>query len=107
MGGTGVREALLASGTGMGRSLALAATAIAAGFLAFAPTDYYGISQLGVIAGLGMFIALILNLTVLPALIRLTRPPGAPEKGAPASLSRIDDFVLGHRRLVVGNPGFP
>jgi hopanoid biosynthesis associated RND transporter like protein HpnN len=102
MGGTGVREALLASGTGMGRSLALAATAIAAGFLAFAPTDYYGISQLGVIAGLGMFIALILNLTVLPALIRLTRPPGAPEKGAPASLSRIDDFVLGHRRLVVG-----
>jgi len=43
-------SSLIASGTGMGRSLALAATAIAAGFLAFAPTDYYGISQLGVIA---------------------------------------------------------
>ena len=102
MGETGVSDALLASGNGMGRSLALAATAIAAGFLAFAPTDYFGISQLGVIAGLGMFIALGLNLTVLPALIRLTRPPGAPEKGAPASLSRIDNYVLGHRRLVIG-----
>jgi uncharacterized protein len=99
---TDVREALAATGGGMGRSLALAATAIAAGFLAFAPTDYYGISQLGVIAGLGMFIALLLNLTVLPALIRLTRPPGAPERGTHPSLSRIDDFVLGHRRLVVG-----
>ncbi len=102
MGETGVREALFASGSGMGRSLALAATAIAAGFLAFAPTDYYGISQLGVIAGLGMFIALALNLTVLPALIRLTRPPGAPEQGTHPSLSRIDHFVLGHRRLVIG-----
>jgi hopanoid biosynthesis associated RND transporter like protein HpnN len=102
MGGTGVRESLVASGTGMGRSLALAATAIAAGFLAFAPTDYYGISQLGVIAGLGMFIALALNLTVLPALIRISRPPGAPERGTHPSLSRIDNFVLGHRWLVVG-----
>jgi hypothetical protein len=102
MGETGVRESLIASGTGMGRSLALAATAIAAGFLAFAPTDYYGISQLGVIAGLGMFIALALNLTVLPALIRVSRPPGAPERGTHPSLSRIDNFVLGHRRLVVG-----
>jgi hopanoid biosynthesis associated RND transporter like protein HpnN len=101
-GKTDVRDALVATGSGMGRSLALAATAIASGFLAFAPTDYYGISQLGVIAGMGMFIALLLNLTVLPALIRLGRPPGAPERGTHPSLSRIDDFVLGHRRLVVG-----
>jgi hypothetical protein len=49
-----------------------------------------------------MFIALGLNLTLLPALIRLTRPAGAPERGTHPGLSRIDDFVLGHRRLVVG-----
>ena len=47
----------------MGRPLALAASAIAAGFLAFAPTAYIGVSQLGVIAGVGMLIALALNLT--------------------------------------------
>jgi hopanoid biosynthesis associated RND transporter like protein HpnN len=102
VGDGGTREALVATGAGMGRSLALAASAIAAGFLAFAPTDYTGIQQLGVVAGLGMFIALGLNLTFLPALIRLIRPSGAPERGTDPRLSMIDDFVLGHRRLVVG-----
>ena len=71
----GCATASTGAGAGMGRSLALAATAIASGFLAFAPTDYVGVSQLGVIAGCGMFIALVLNLTVLPALIALLRPP--------------------------------
>jgi hopanoid biosynthesis associated RND transporter like protein HpnN len=100
-GGT-AREAIIASGRGMGRALTLAATAIAAGFLAFAPTDYFGVSQLGVIAGAGMFIALGLNLTLLPALISIGRPPGAPEQGTDPRLSRVDHFVLTHRRLVVG-----
>ena len=92
-------RALTAAGRGMGRSLALAASAIAAGFLAFAPTDYVGVSQLGVIAGLGMFIALVLNLTLLPALIRLTAPPGATG-GADLALARPAgraDWSLGHR----------
>jgi hopanoid biosynthesis associated RND transporter like protein HpnN len=97
-----VRQALVASGRAMGRSLGLAATAIAMGFLAFTPTDYYGVSQLGVIAGLGMFIALILSLTLLPALIQLTSAPGAPENSANSWLTPIDSFILGHRRLVVG-----
>jgi hypothetical protein len=101
-GGDDVPEALAASGRGMGRSLTLAATAIASGFLAFVPTDYVGISQLGVVAGLGMFIALALNLTLLPALIQLARPAGAPERASDPRLSKIDGFVLSHRRLVVG-----
>ncbi|MDR3513131.1 MAG: MMPL family transporter [Caulobacteraceae bacterium] len=101
-GAADLRQALIATGRGMGRSLTLAATAIAAGFLAFAPTDYVGIQQLGVVAGLGMFIALGLNLTLLPALIRILRPQG---DAAPADLtimSRVDDWVLGHRKLVIG-----
>jgi hopanoid biosynthesis associated RND transporter like protein HpnN len=100
--GLSVREALIAAGRGMGRSLTLAATAIAVGFLAFAPTAYVGVAQLGVIAGLGMFIALGLNLTVLPALIRIM---GAPSGAAPHEtqfLERLDGAILGHRRLVVG-----
>jgi uncharacterized protein len=100
--GSKVDSALVATGRGMGRSLTLAATAIAAGFLAFAPTAYYGVSQLGVIAGLGMFIALTLNLTLLPAFIALTRPPGAPDRQTDVGLARIDNYVLRHRRLVLG-----
>jgi hopanoid biosynthesis associated RND transporter like protein HpnN len=98
-----VRAALVASGRGMGRSLTLAATAIAVGFLAFVPTDYTGISQLGLVAGIGMFVALGLSLTLLPALITLTRPRGAPEGGTDARLARLDAYVLGHRRMVIGS----
>jgi uncharacterized protein len=99
---TGVPDALTAAGAGMGRSLALAAIAIALGFLAFAPTAYVGVSQLGVIAGIGMLIALSLNLTMLPALITLFKPaPRARLAGGP-TLERLDGFILGHRRAVVG-----
>jgi hypothetical protein len=100
---TEVRAALVATGRAMGRSLCLAATAIAAGFFAFTPTAYSGVSQLGAVAGLGMFIALTLSLTLLPALIRLTRPPGVNQRSTDPRLARVDAFVLGHRRLVVGS----
>jgi len=100
--GWDVGPALLATARTMGRSLTLAATAIGIGFLAFAPTAYYGVSQLGMIAGLGMFAALVLNLTLLPALIKLARPPGAPVREAGTRLTLIDNYVLGHRRLVLG-----
>jgi hopanoid biosynthesis associated RND transporter like protein HpnN len=100
--GVSVHEALIATGRGLGRSLTLAATAIASGFLAFAPTAYVGVSQLGTVAGLGLFIALGLNLTLLPALIQVSRAPGAPEGGAHPALARIDNFVIVHRRLVIG-----
>ena len=102
---TGAHEvgaALSATGRTMGRSLTLAAAAIGAGFLAFAPTAYYGVAQLGVIAGLGMFTALALNLTLLPTLIGLTRPPGAPEREPSARLRTVDRYVLEHRPLVLG-----
>jgi hopanoid biosynthesis associated RND transporter like protein HpnN len=97
-----VRAALAATGHEMGKSLTLAATAIGVGFLAFGPTAYYGVSQLGVIAGLGIFIALALNLTLLPALIGLTRAPGAPDRRTNVRLTIIDKYVLSHRRRVLG-----
>ncbi|HVN44783.1 MAG TPA: MMPL family transporter [Steroidobacteraceae bacterium] len=96
-----VGSALLATARTMGKSLTLAAAAIGVGFLAFTPTAYYGVSQLGVIAGLGMFTALGLNLTLLPALIALTRPRGAPANPG-TRLTLVDNYVLGHRLLVVG-----
>ncbi|HEY5107114.1 MAG TPA: MMPL family transporter [Caulobacteraceae bacterium] len=95
------RQALVASGAGMGRSLALAAVAIASGFFAFAPTAYVGVSQLGVIAGIGMFIALALNLTVLPAFIALASPAPRPSRPDNPFLTRLDGFILGNRRGVL------
>ncbi len=57
----------------MGPALALAAVAAAASFYSVVPTGYSGIRDLGVIAGSGAFIALLANLTVLPALLTVFR----------------------------------
>jgi len=96
-----VWQSLVATGRIMGRSLTLAAAAIGVGFLAFAPTRYYGIAQLGVIAGLGMLMAVALSLTLLPALIALTRPPGCLRVGAGARLTQLETYILHHRAKVV------
>jgi hopanoid biosynthesis associated RND transporter like protein HpnN len=99
--GLSVRDALAATGAGMGRSLILAAIAIASGFLAFVPTAYLGVSQLGVIAGVGMILAVALNLTFLPALIHLLNPPADP-RALSLTLEGLDRMVLSHRRRVIG-----
>ena len=99
--GCELRAALVSTGRTMGKSLTLAAAAIGAGFLAFTPTAYHGVSQLGVIAGLGLLIALALNLSLLPALIAITRARAVAVRPA-AHLAMIDAYVLGHRKLVVG-----
>ena len=61
-------QAILISIRDVGSSLFLCALATAIGFFAFIPTDYAGVSELGVISGGGIFIGLIISLTVLPAL---------------------------------------
>ncbi|WP_031432944.1 MMPL family transporter [Methylomarinum vadi] len=55
----------------VGVSLFLCAITTAIGFLAFIPTDYSGVSELGIISGAGMFIGLTISLTVLPALLKI------------------------------------
>jgi uncharacterized protein len=99
--GVGDRQALSAAGERMGRPLALAACAIAAGFLSFIPTAYIGVSQLGMIAGVGMLIALALNLTLLPALIVLLRPAAAAAVPPPVRISRLDAAIVGARGRVL------
>ncbi len=67
----GHRPALRAALTGVGSSLSLSALCAAFGFLAFAPTAYRGLAELGVISAGGMVIAWLTSLTLLPALLEL------------------------------------
>lgn len=67
--------ALVETGRRAGRQILVAAAAIAAGFLAFVPTDFRGVAELGLIAGVGMIIAFLCTLIFLPAMIALFRPP--------------------------------
>ena len=71
-----LRKALVKAGEHIAAPLSLAAAATAAGFLAFVPTDYRGVSELGQIAGLGMIIAFLGSITVLPALLTIRQSAG-------------------------------
>jgi hopanoid biosynthesis associated RND transporter like protein HpnN len=89
MRGESQRDALLDTLTSTGSSLILCAFTAAIGLYAFIPTHYVGVSELGVIAGTSMFIALLTTFTVLPALMKImpirrprTRTPAEPVKSS-------------------------
>jgi hopanoid biosynthesis associated RND transporter like protein HpnN len=84
-----------------GRPLALAAAATTAGFYSFLPTDYRGVSELGLIAGTGMIIAFFSAITVLPALLSLLRPPAEEEPVGYKFLAPADAFLSRHRYAIV------
>ena len=71
MRGESQRDALRDTLTSTGSSLILCTFTAAIGLYAFIPTHYEGVSELGVIAGTSMFIALFTTFTVLPALMKI------------------------------------
>ena len=90
-----------AAGRRVGLGLAIAAAATAGGFFAFSPTRYVGFSQLGVIAGIGMIVAFLLSVTLLPALITLLKPRGAAADAGFGPLAALGRAVAGRRRGIV------
>ncbi|MGZ8387891.1 MAG: hopanoid transporter HpnN [Rhodoplanes sp.] len=98
-------SALRATAQKIGAPLTLAAAAVAAGFLSFTPTDYRGISELGIIAGPGMLVAFLTSITFLPALLALLKPGGEPAEIGYRALAPIDRFLERHRFAVVGGTG--
>ena len=80
-----LHEALLYSGRRAGAPLTLAALATAAGFLSFTPTDYKGVSELGLIAGVGMLVAYFTSITLLPGFVE---PAQAAARAEPSRLRR-------------------
>ena len=100
-----LHEALVNTARHVGAPLTLAAAATAAGFLSFLPTDYKGLSELGLLAGLGMIIAFLTSITVIPALLTVLRPPGEPEEMGFKSLAPVDRFMERHRIPVIVGTG--
>jgi uncharacterized protein len=100
-----LRAALLVTGKHLGAPLTLAAAAVAAGFFSFFPTDYRGVSELGIIAGFGMLIAFFTSITLLPALLSLLKPLA---EGAPlgfSALAPVDRFMERHRLPIIAITG--
>ena len=98
--GVANHDALGEAATGVGGALVLCAVAAAIGFLAFLPTDYVGLAELGLIAGGGMGIALVTNLTVVPAMLSLLPPTPRPVDAEPRAASTFLPWIGAHGRGV-------
>lgn len=96
-----LERAIRSAARGVGWSLTLAAVSLLAGFFSFLPTDFRGVSELGLIAGVGMIVAYLFSLTMLPALIAVLRPPGEKQEVGTASMASVDHWILEHRKLVL------
>jgi len=89
---------------GIGASLVLCGFTTAIGFLVFLPAEYRGVAELGAIAGAGMFIILILTLTLFPSLLSgWLRIPDDVEILAPMRVDQVLALGIVRRpRLVCG-----
>jgi hopanoid biosynthesis associated RND transporter like protein HpnN len=93
--------ALINTAHTIGVPLTLAAVAVAEAFFSFLPTAYRGVAELGQIAGVGMFVAYLTNMTLFPALLKIFNPPG--EAAAPGfkQLAPVDDYLDRNRKPVL------
>ncbi len=94
-------EAMRQNAIRTGHQILVAAAATSAGFLGFVPTDFSGVAELGLIAGVGMLIAFLCTMGFLPAAITLCRPPGEEAVVGFSWLAPLDPVLARHRRPVL------
>ncbi|CAN5294775.1 MMPL family transporter [soil metagenome] len=99
--GDDIRAALKRAASALGGSLTLAAAAVTLGFIAFLPTSYIGVSELGVIAGAGMVVALLLTLTLLPALLVIFKPARQSLEVGWRAMAPVDRYLVEKRKTVL------
>jgi hopanoid biosynthesis associated RND transporter like protein HpnN len=85
----------------IGVPLTLAAVAVSASFFSFLPTAYRGVSELGEIAGIGMLVAYVTNITLLPALLKVFNPPWEAVSPGFKRFAPVDDFLDRRRKPVL------
>lgn len=78
----------------LGPALVMAAVTTALAFFSFIPTDFDGIAQLGLIAGVGVLFALLVSLTFVPATLSLLPQP-ARSGGVITGVFRALDRISG------------
>ena len=98
--GEELSTALRSTGHDVGGSLTLCAVAAAIGFCSFLPTDFAGLAELGLISGGGMFIALVANFTLLPAILTFLPPRPSVERPKYDTFSALDRFARRFPKLI-------
>ena len=98
-------EAMRQNARRVGGQILVAATATSAGFLAFVPTSFIGVAELGLIAGAGMLIAFACTMGFLPAAITLCRPRGEGRLVGFAWAGPLDPLVARRRWPILAVAG--
>lgn len=100
--GKAIRSAILETSP----SLILCAGTTSIGLFAFIPTDYQGISELGLLAGTSLFICLFITLSVLPVLLKIIPTPpihqlkGDEQPGASKFTMLMASFTLHYAKPI-------
>ena len=94
--------AMAETGRRAGGQILVAAAATSAGFLAFVPTEFRGVAELGLIAGVGMLIAFLCTVTFLPAAITLFHPRGESAEIGFRWAAPLDDVARRRRWPLLG-----
>jgi uncharacterized protein len=91
------------TGARSGVQILSASLATAAGFLAFVPTAFSGVAELGLIAGAGMIIAFICTLTFLPAAITVFNPSAEAAEVGFSWARPIDPWIKAHHAWLLAS----
>jgi uncharacterized protein len=98
------RDAMPTAACHVGGYMLVCVATASAGFLAFVPTAFTAIAELGVITAFGMVAGVISTLTLLPALLRFWRPKAEKAKLVLSNedfISRALHWAGGHGRTVL------
>ncbi len=105
--GESKESALISTIKHAGLPIVLTSLTTAGGLLSFAPSGIAPISELGLFAPFGVIIALFLSLTLLPALITVTRIRAHFDKGKNPTLRHhifLDELIVGAGDLATRKP---
>jgi len=95
-------DVLRRTGRGLATPLGLCAIAAAISFFSFVPTDYRGLSELGLIAGVGMFIAFVATFSVIPAFLTVFPPRATLTAPTARKSTPLPDRRIAIAALVLG-----
>lgn len=92
-------EAIVAGVSGTGPALGLCTLTTSLAFLAFTPTDFVGMAQLGIIAAGGIVVAFVASLTLIPAVLSVVPNPKKWQRAAVPMWAQHHTGGIGHSRI--------
>jgi hopanoid biosynthesis associated RND transporter like protein HpnN len=97
----GPARALEEAAAGVAPGLTLTTISASIGFLAFVPTDYQGLVELGIISSAGMVVALFTSLTLVPAYLSLRTPKRSDVRQQRVTSRVLERSLRGRARLIL------